>query len=239
MESSSRRRPIWLAATISAFLLIIGSMALAAPASADPSPQGTAHSQAHAHHATPPAHGHGHTTAGAHEPRGGGSAVSLPRPNSFQAQADPDGMENGGVDQPGGEGGVDPTSQDGNNGSGNDTDCEDDNNGVGVPGHCKDRPDVPETDTPTVPETDNPVIVPDQPEIPGIDVDAPVLDATVAAATVSATRPLAQAGTSAPPATGVLPDTGAGQALLSLALAGSIALLLGGALVRRGRRVTA
>ena len=58
----------------------------------------------------------------------------------WQAQADPDGNENGGVDQPGGSGGVNTDDQDGNNGSGNDSDCEDDNRGKGVPGHCKDKP---------------------------------------------------------------------------------------------------
>jgi LPXTG-motif cell wall-anchored protein len=74
------------------------------------------------------------------------SAVRHERPNGYQAQADPDGDENGGVDQPGGEGGVDTSDQDGNNGSGNDSDCEDDNRGKGVPGHCKDKPaDQPET----------------------------------------------------------------------------------------------
>jgi len=61
--------------------------------------------------------------------------------DGWQAQADPDGDENGGVDQPGGQGGVDTSDQDGNNGSGNDSDCEDDNRGKGVPGHCKDKPD--------------------------------------------------------------------------------------------------
>jgi LPXTG-motif cell wall-anchored protein len=48
-------------------------------------------------------------------------------------------MENDGVDQPGGNGGVNPNAQDGNNGSGNDVDCEDDNRGKGVPGHCKEK----------------------------------------------------------------------------------------------------
>ncbi len=56
---------------------------------------------------------------------------------TWQAQADPDGQQNGGIDQPGGTGGADRTDQDGNNGSGNDADCEDDNRGKGVPGHCK------------------------------------------------------------------------------------------------------
>lgn len=61
------------------------------------------------------------------------------RDGRWQAQADPDGDENGGVDQPRGSGGLNPDDQDGNNGSGNDSDCEDDNRGKGVPGHCKDK----------------------------------------------------------------------------------------------------
>src|SRR5436190_4240888 len=52
------------------------------------------------------------------------------------AQSDPDGMENTGADKPGGTGGVNKADQDGNNGSGNDSDCEDDNNGTGTPGSC-------------------------------------------------------------------------------------------------------
>jgi LPXTG-motif cell wall-anchored protein len=59
--------------------------------------------------------------------------------DDWQAQSDPDGQENGGVDQPGGAGGVNTDDQDGNNGTGNDSDCEDDNRGKGVPGHCKDK----------------------------------------------------------------------------------------------------
>jgi len=69
-------------------------------------------------------------------PKTADGATTFTRPNGWQAQADPDGMTNGGVDQPGGTGGT-VGAQDGNNGSGNDTDCEDDNRGQGVPGHCK------------------------------------------------------------------------------------------------------
>ena len=50
-------------------------------------------------------------------------------PNKGNAQHDPDGDANGGVDQPGGDGGEDLADQDGNNGCGNDDDFEDDNNG--------------------------------------------------------------------------------------------------------------
>lgn len=104
----------------SAALLVAGSIAFATPALAAPSDTGRAH-------------------ASSHSGGQGSSSVHLAKPNGYQAQSDPDGMDNGGVDQPGGTGGVDKTSQDGNNGSGNDADCEDDNRGVGVPGHCKDR----------------------------------------------------------------------------------------------------
>jgi hypothetical protein len=66
-----------------------------------------------------------------------GTAVSGDRGKS---PSDPDGMDNGGADKPGGQGGT-IGAQDGNNGSGNDIDCEDDNRGQGVPGHCKAKPD--------------------------------------------------------------------------------------------------
>jgi LPXTG-motif cell wall-anchored protein len=74
--------------------------------------------------------------------------------DKWQAQSDPDGDENGGIDQPGGTGGYDPKGWDGNNGSGNDPDCEDDNRGKGVPGHCKARPAKPgkPAESPTKPQ---------------------------------------------------------------------------------------
>jgi hypothetical protein len=169
----------------------------------------------------------------------GGSTVALPRPNGFQAQADPDGMANGGVDQPGGTGGVDPTTQDGNNGSGNDVDCEDDNRGVGVPGHCRPKPvETPDEDgtAPEVPGGTDPA----EPETQVTDLVTQPMETVVSAPT----GPTVQAGafgTSAPPAataarTGVLPDTGAGQALLGLAVAAVAALGVGAGLVRQGRR---
>ena len=137
----------------------------AAPAHAQPA-QGQGHPStgaAHPDHGAPdhgaPEHGapdtdpadHGtagtgpsdHGTAGTPGPSGTAAPKTsdgtgtFDRPNDWQAQADPDGMDNGGVDQPGGTGGTGP--QDGNNGSGNDADCEDDNRGRGVPGHCKDN----------------------------------------------------------------------------------------------------
>ncbi|MFP5322685.1 MAG: hypothetical protein ACLGIC_12680 [Acidimicrobiia bacterium] len=70
--------------------------------------------------------------------------------NQGNAQSDPDDdgrgpdRSNGGVDQPGGEGGVDQADQDGNNGCGNDDDFEDDNEGLcrgrdGAPGQQDDE----------------------------------------------------------------------------------------------------
>lgn len=236
-----RRHGIAVVTTLAA---LVGAPALVAPASADPSPQGVAHRQKdhhpRAHQATPAHHGQAKT--------GRDSSVSLPRPNDFQAQSDPDGSLNGGVDQPGGRGGLDPTSQDGNNGSGNDADCEDDNNGVGVPGHCKDR-------TPTGPAAvPAPSSSASSPSASSPSESSPsassstVASATVASATVPFVLPpsvdtssIVAKGASAPPAarSGVLPATGAAQNLGLLALVGVAAVALGSALVLRRRRATA
>lgn len=245
-----------LAAWGSAAILVTASIAFGAPSYAAPKDPGqgqSAHGQVHKQanqreHAATRGHAAGSSTSG----NEGGSAVSLTRPNNFQAQSDPDGMENGGVDQPGGQGGIDTTTQDGNNGSGNDTDCEDDNNGVGVPGHCKDRPGhvtppsgtdnpgtgTPGTGTPGTPGTDTP--------IPGTDVAGPVvqpvLQPVVAGPAVQVDAPGVFAASAAPtqgkaaPAAGVLPNTGAGQALLALAIAGLAGLGLGVAMLRQSRR---
>ncbi|WP_457112836.1 hypothetical protein [Marmoricola sp. URHA0025 HA25] len=183
--------------------------------------QGTGRKSLHQHSA--------HGGAGAAAARGGGSDVSLPRPNDFQAQADPDGMANGGVDQPGGTGGVDTTAQDGNNGSGNDVDCEDDNNGVGVPGHCRPKADDSPTGTDSVDQDQQafaPVVVPDT------LVSPPHTGDTVVRGVFGTSAPLTSA------AAGILPDTGAGQALLGLAIAAFVALGLGTALVHQGRRTS-
>ncbi|HVL64524.1 MAG TPA: hypothetical protein VM573_05060 [Actinomycetota bacterium] len=62
----------------------------------------------------------------------GNSREQNPGPADDQqgkSPSDPDGMENGGADKPGGSGGEYQWDQDGNNGCGNDTDFEDDNNG--------------------------------------------------------------------------------------------------------------
>jgi hypothetical protein len=245
-----------------AAVLAAASIGFAAPALASQPDTPSAHAatgQAHRPTTTQVNHGttgHQHTTHTAHTaaPRtGGGSSaqagsdVSLDKPNSFQAQADPDGLTNGGVDQPGGTGGVDTSSQDGNNGSGNDADCEDDNRGVGVPGHCKDRPA-------TGSEGDTGTPLPVQDETSGQTSDlTPQLHLTSSLATVADTTGADSSLVSAPatgqvrgevrthaaaahPATGVLPETGAGRALLGLALAALVALGLGTGLVRRGRR---
>jgi LPXTG-motif cell wall-anchored protein len=139
--------------------------------------------------------------------------------DKWQAQADPDGDENGGVDQPGGSGGVNKDDQDGNNGSGNDSDCEDDNRGKGVPGHCKDKPDhkpTPAEDQPSTPDNGKPAETPaetpaeapaspstgtptfetpaDTPaevptEVPAAAPDAPATPASPAAEETAATTP--------------------------------------------------
>jgi LPXTG-motif cell wall-anchored protein len=260
-SKNDRKHTGRLLAWSSAAVLVAGSIAFAAPAlAAQPatpsaqSAQGQEHKQANqAQHDA--AQSHGST---------GGSGVRLDKPNDFQAQADPDGMENGGVDQPGGTGGVDTTTQDGNNGSGNDVDCEDDNRGVGIPGHCKDRSGA----TPHAGE-DVPPVTGDLPggSVPLLGGFVPTLggtvagellqgsssttgltavtglDTTVVSAPSSSTGQVegqvmtraAQAG----PAAGVLPNTGAGQSLLGLAIAALAALALGAGMVRRGRRATA
>jgi LPXTG-motif cell wall-anchored protein len=274
VSSHSPRHRSWYLAPIAAVVVLVGSVAFAASASAQPRPDTPSQSSSgHAAKAQGPkspaskaqgrakahrSHTAGHTS--------GGSAVSLSRPNGFQAQADPDGMTNGGVDQPGGTGGIDTTSQDGNNGSGNDADCEDDNRGVGVPGHCKDRPgsagdvtgetpDTPDTtstdttdtttDTTDTTTTDTTTVV-----LPGALVLPPIVDTAPATGTttdqltqVSAPTGSAVAGASATtasqaapgPVASILPNTGAGQALLALLVGGLAALTIGAGLLRRGR----
>lgn len=255
-------------ARVGAVALAAASIGFAAPALATQPNTPSAHAaagQAHqptTKHVDHRATSHQHTThanhtstpqAGSGSSSQGGSAVSLDKPNSFQAQADPDGMTNGGVDQPGGTGGVDTSSQDGNNGSGNDADCEDDNRGVGVPGHCKDRPT-------TGSEDDTGAPLPGQ--VPAENTDentgqtsglTPQLQLTPSLTAVAGATGTDSSLVSAPAtgqvrgevrthtvaahsATGVLPETGAGPALLGLALAALVALGLGTGLVRRGRR---
>ena len=276
MDSSHpRRHRSWFPAVIASVVLFLGSLFFAASASAagprDPGPPNQGKSDtAPAHATTAPGH-HDHAgsqTAGQGHTRkhttGGGSAVSLPRPNNFQAQSDPDGMANGGVDQPGGTGGVDTSDQDGNNGSGNDADCEDDNRGRGVPGHCKvhtnqghqhsddqtgdettDVPgtttDVPDTttDVPVLGGSQLPVLTPALPGLTAAQVSAPGGDSSVvtrddAVAGISLTDATASAAAARPSAS-ILPNTGASAALLGLSVAGLAALAVGGGLLRRSR----
>ena len=145
----------WLALPAASVALIVSGFTVA-PATADPgNGQGaTVSEQARAGQA-PPSHAaassgkasssNGASSSGKAPTKGkaskskastSGGAASSGHDDRWQAQADPDGDENGGVDQPGGTGGT-IGAQDGDNGSGNDIDCEDDNNGITeVPGHC-------------------------------------------------------------------------------------------------------
>jgi type II secretory pathway pseudopilin PulG len=256
-----------LLTSVGAVVLVAGSIGFAtAPSFAGQSDTGRDHSahgqaqaaQAHAQkpHQTKKTSDRGSHTTGRTQSAGGGSAttgqgssgVSLARPNDFQAQADPDGMENGGVDQPGGTGGVDTTTQDGNNGSGNDTDCEDDNNGVGIPGHCRPSPDTPDLEGDLEGDTVPDAGLGDVPASDGtldqgqLQVAAPVLpDEPVITSSSSQVMVPGVFGTSAPPshartAAGVLPATGAGRALLGLTLAALVALAAGLGLARHSRR---
>lgn len=230
-------------ARTSAVALVSASIGFAAPVLAaqpdDPghSAAGRAHEQTHHHHAATVKERPAASPGGSQ----GASGVSIPKPNGFQAQADPDGMANGGIDQPGGTGGVDTSTQDGNNGSGNDADCEDDNRGVGIPGHCKDAPAAAVPTDDGAPAADLPTDSPtadQQVEAPVLQPERPAVDTFLAQAAVPT---VFAPGTGAPAtkavtAAGVLPSTGAGQALLGLSLAALAALGLGTALVRQGRR---
>ncbi len=172
--------------------------------------------------------------------------------DQWQAQADPDGMENGGIDQPGGNGGYDPKGWDGNNGTGNDPDCEDDNRGKGVPGHCKDRPARPaEAATPGSPSakpTSPQAEGESSQETPGLTGASPSDDSTTVtdvlgierhvSSTAAGRAPaVADAAEAAPAAeaAGVLPNTGADAAMLGLLAGGLAAAGAGTVLVRRGR----
>lgn len=271
MDSSHpRRHRSWFLAVISSAVLFLGSVAFASSASAQGAPSDPVHTNqgksatAHAHSSAAPRH---QARPSRHTTGGGGSAVSLAKPNDFQAQADPDGMTNGGVDQPGGTGGIDTTTQDGNNGSGNDVDCEDDNRGVGVPGHCKDKTDqsvdqtgdqtgdVPDDQTDVTPENSvvaesqlpvttttlqtlasqalaqvaAPLVAPDT-RSPALTQDSTVSGVGITDASTSS------GAQGAPRATAtILPNTGAGAALLALLVGGLGAIAVGGGLLTRGR----
>ena len=101
------------------------------------------------------------------EPGGSGSQGA--------STSDPDGDSNGGLDKPGGDGGVYTGDQDGNNGCGNDQDFEDDNNGWcgNKPKPEKPAKDVktPETDGGTAPATgtsEDTVTLPEQLPLPTV-----------------------------------------------------------------------
>jgi LPXTG-motif cell wall-anchored protein len=322
-----RTRISWLFALLSAMVLMAGTVGFAGAASATPG-NGNGNAMAHARRSSPPPSPLGRpkatttprlgphsrtakrggstaktgTSANDDSTRGGTSGVSLPKPNRYQAQADPDGMENGGVDQPGGTGGVNTSAQDGNNGSGNDIDCEDDNRGQGVPGHCKPRrtacaeehghgnghargrakecdaaqgPRTPEvagtpgaTWSPPAGSDAAPLgMVPTQAALPAGSASAASADlppqgtlaevlgveAFASAAGATSTNIAAEAATGATlggnrlapgvagvqasvgPMMGLLPNTGAGKALLAATAIGLIALAAGGALMLRHR----
>jgi LPXTG-motif cell wall-anchored protein len=177
-----------------------------------------------------------------------GSSVSL-HDHRWQAQADPDGMENGGVDQPGGQGGT-VGQQDGNNGSGNDADCEDDNRGRGIPGHCKTKDDrehqtgrdEESEDAPTelVEAPVESVVTPDEESVlaPAGETVEESVAGPLAAEYVLSPSPLAQGAAAAGRASsGVLPNTGAGDALTWLALAGALAMGAGSGTIAVARRI--
>lgn len=237
-----------------AALLAFCVYGVAAPADAQPAQSQDHPSTAAAH---PDQGTAGTAPSGNAAPKTADGTGTFSRPNDWQAQADPDGMQNGGVDQSGGTGGT-IGSQDGNNGSGNDADCEDDNRGQGVPGHCKAKSSAaqPAAVTPAeppapggpaghasaasgpaaaVPAESGPAHAAAQPVVQPVELPAQVLG-------TSAVRPRTQpylavpgqvagqvAGISASlqPRRGLLPNTGAGD-LAPLGAAG-VALVSGGA----------
>ncbi|HYF46900.1 MAG TPA: LPXTG cell wall anchor domain-containing protein [Acidimicrobiales bacterium] len=148
--------------------------------------------------------------------------------NQGNAQSDPDGATNGGVDQPDGAGGVDLADQDGNNGCGNDDDFEDDNNGkCGGPDKVGAAPLPGSSDGDDDEDAggDEPT---DEPS--GVDADeadgSEVLDATVERGPVEVAA-AAQADDEDP---GVLPRTGSEIALLTVV---GLGLVAGGLVLRR------
>jgi LPXTG-motif cell wall-anchored protein len=234
--------------------VLMVSLALVGPAAAEPAGgkgQGTISSTHKGQPASGKSNGkHNGKHNGKNNGAGSKSAVQHDRPNHFQAQADPDGDANGGVDQPGGQGGVDTSAQDGNNGSGNDSDCEDDNRGKGVPGHCKDKPvtqDKPVTKdhsreaavlgvqatADTVPAG---VAVPKAAAPQAADVlGVEAIAGTVPEAMAPETARVLGVEQTAEPTTGILPQTGAAEYLTMLMLAG-VGLAAAGALTLLLRR---
>jgi LPXTG-motif cell wall-anchored protein len=188
---------------------------------------------------------HGDTTASQSN-----AAVRHERPNEFQAQADPDGDDNGGVDQLGGDGGEGGV-QDGDNGTGNETDCEDDNRGVGRPGHCDENepagspPGSPPTGSIAPEESENtdaspsadvgePTTLDDAPIVLGVSAERPdALPEAAEVAGVSAQRD----DVAARPLPTVLPATGLAADLALVAGLGVALTVLGGLALRRRRAI--
>jgi hypothetical protein len=166
--------------------------------------------------------------------------------NQGAAKADPDDdghgpdRSNGGIDQPGGAGGVDLADQDGNNGCGNDDDFEDDDEGW-----CgKHQHSVPETPAPAedvaVP-VPSPVVLAAATPTPEIPATIAGLELAVVTGDATTPRPTEVLGlelerSPEPVATSVLgvslersplAFTGSGLTTLLLALAGSALVTLG------------
>jgi hypothetical protein len=110
-----------------------------------------------------------------------------------RSQSDPDGMENGGFDKPGCDGGIND-DKDGNNGCGNDTDREDDNNG-----RCGRAPDGPAAEA-DADEVKDEAETPAGATVAGSVVTAADAGATVAGSTVEAGTTTADAGATTPAA---------------------------------------
>lgn len=237
-----------------AALLLGGATAPAAYAEAPGKAHGS-HGKAHGSHGKKAGHAKKASAKSTGDRKAGGDNRSSSNKDGkghndqWQAQADPDGMENGGIDQPGGTGGYDPVGWDGNNGTGNDPDCEDDNRGKGVPGHCKDRPGTPAqapgdttppTQTPNGPKSEEESSTPeatDRPSAGGTDTVVLGID-RMAGPTAAGRAPAAVEAAEVAPAaeaTGVLPNTGADAAMLAMLAGGVAAAGAGTVLVRRGR----
>ena len=170
--------------------------------------------------------------------------------NQGKAQHDPDDdgrgpdRSNGGVDQPGGAGGVDLADQDGNNGCGNDDDFEDDNEGwCGKPPAKAPTVEQPRIDVPAVTNevapsgvvTAVPADVASEaaapaavaPEVLSASLEAPAIVTEVLGVTL-------ERGPAPAPAAGVLARTGVD--LTTFVLAALALVLAGVGCTRLGRR---
>lgn len=231
----STRMSAWIALPIVALTLLASSVFVSTAQAAPGNGEGRGQAQAQARHAA--AQQKARQNQESREQRRstssqGRSAVAHEKPNDYQAQSDPDGMENGGVDQPGGTGGT-IGAQDGDNGSGDDVDCEDDNRGVGVPGHCDD--DAVESEpTPAEVVVVAETVVEETPIVLGVSAERPAgTELFDEVAGVSAERD-GVLGRAVPT---ILPDTGLAANLALLAALGVALTVVGGVgLRRRGSR---